>query len=221
MSSPQRYPTNDELDYERRKAAGFPGLGVPGNQSKGEVTELKTAFAVEGNDTSAYIGVTQDRMTYANSTEQPLAAEDGTEKDREHRLLDQQVLVVPRPAQPEVKQTGGGGSSQEPVYTALSGESFSAEIAKPPTTEKVDATETTAGPADDSGQVEVGVEGGSTGEKVEEAQKDTNVAAAAASPAPSSLSGEGEDTESTGEEKEPVRTPAPAKKAATTPKQNS
>lgn len=216
-----RYPTNDELDYQRRKEAGFPGLGVPANESKGEVTALQTQFAVEGNDTSAYIGVTSDRMTYASETEQPLLAQGSTDSDaevaREDRVLSQEYLVAPSGPTPEGNQTGGGGSTQETLLTATSGEALSSEIAKPPSTEKVPADEAAPGtPTDDSGQVEKGTFEGSTGETVSESEEDKTVVSASASPAPSGLSGEGENTEATGSEKEPVRTPAPAKKASST-----
>jgi hypothetical protein len=196
MTSPQRYPTNDELDYERRAALGFPGLGVPGNDSKGVVTDLQTQFAVEGNETANYIGVTPDRMTYANSTEQPLAAAEGVELTREERLVTQEVLVAPATPAPEGKQTGGGGSSQETIYTATSGERFSATIANPPTTETVSADETTAGPADEEGNVEVGTPGGSSGETVSDAAAEETQVAPEASSSVAQTETTEEDTDS-------------------------
>jgi hypothetical protein len=180
-----RYPTRDELDYARRREAGFPSAGVPLNAGKGVVTELQTAFAVEGNDTTAYQGVTVERMTYANDTEQPLAAQEGVELDREEALIKQPTLVAPVVPTPQVEQTDGGGSSVETIYTATSGERFSAEIAEPVETEKVPAEEGTgAQPTDDSSQVEKGVSGGSSGQTVSdaEAQKIEVTDSAAATP---------------------------------------
>jgi len=179
-----RYPTRDELDYARRKEAGFPSAGVPLNAGKGVVTELQTAFAVEDNDTTAYQGVTVERMTYANETEQPLAAQEGVELDREEALIQQPTLVAPNVPTPKVEQTDGGGSSVETLYTATSGERFSAEIANPPETEKVDAQAGQGSVADDSGQVEKGVSGGSSGQTVSEseAEKIEVVSSAATTP---------------------------------------
>jgi hypothetical protein len=182
-SGATRYPTNDELDYERRKALGFPSFVAPINQSKGVVSEVQTQFAVEDNDTTNYLGVTSERMTYANSTEQPLAAEEGVELDREEALVSQPVLVTPKVPVPEVQQTDGGGSTQEPLYTSLSGTRFSAEIAEPTTTEQVPVGETAAVPTEPGADtVEVGVSGGSTGQTVSEAEADTVTVAPEAGP---------------------------------------
>lgn len=168
MSEPQRYPTRDELDYAARKEAGFPGLGVPATQSQGVVTALNPPYAVEDNDTSAYLGVAPEYMTYAEDLNKPFKAEgsadDEAEVAREEKLISQTPLVAPRPATPEANQTEGGGSTQETVGTALSGENFSSEIAKPVETETVEVPT-----ADGTGQLEVGVSGGSTGQTTQEA----------------------------------------------------
>jgi hypothetical protein len=164
-----RYPTRDELDYKARREAGFPGLGVPAMQSRGVVTSLNPPFAVEDNDTSAYLGVASEYMTYAEDLNKPFKAEGSADEDaevaREEKLLTQTPLVAPLPEQPEAEQTQGGGSLQETVGTALSGENFSSEVAKPVETKQVSAEESPTGV-----QGEVGEFQGSTGQTVQEAK---------------------------------------------------
>lgn len=65
----------------------------------GETVDADTAgaprdFTVEGNDTSAYIGVDAEYQTYGDPTQQPMLAEDGPEQVTEERFLDS--LAVPK-----------------------------------------------------------------------------------------------------------------------------
>jgi hypothetical protein len=88
--TPTRWPSNAELDLEaRRKAA---------DESQGEAGDVYAPFAVEGNDTSAYVGVSPEYMTYSNETEKPLRAEEGVEADLEAEALDSPSPVL-QPAQ--------------------------------------------------------------------------------------------------------------------------
>ena len=182
MSEPKRYPTRDETDYLARKEAGFPGLGVPAQQSKGVVTSLNPPFAVEDNDTSAYIGVAPEYMTYAEDLNKPFKAEGSAEGDdasaevaREEKLLKSTPLVQPRAEQPEAEQTEGGGSTQETIGTALSGENFSSEVANPVETKQVSAEDSPTGVAG-----EIAEPGGSSGQTVQESESEARVTEEAA-----------------------------------------
>lgn len=77
--TPTRWPSNAELDLEARQKAA--------DQEQGEVGEVYAPFAVEGNDTSGYVGVSPEYMTYANETDKPLRSEEGVEKDLEDKAL--------------------------------------------------------------------------------------------------------------------------------------
>lgn len=60
-----------QLDLEARREANY--------QRAAEVTgDAGSPYAVEGNDTTAYLGVDTDRRTYASDTEKPLKG-DGLE----------------------------------------------------------------------------------------------------------------------------------------------
>ena len=214
-----RFPTRDELDYAERKAAGFPGLGVPSQASKGVVTSLQAPFAVEDNDTSAYVGVAPEYMTYAEDLNKPFKAEGGVEQELEDKLIEQPTLVSPVVVD-EGNPTEGGGSSQEVVFTALSGENFSSEVAEPLTTEKVDAGPGQQGVADDSGKVEVGVSGGSTGQTIGDAEEQrlTELAEKTGGSTPQQQAETGDATGAPASSQ--VGTPSPVKKT-TAPKQSS
>lgn len=127
--TPKRFPTTDELDYKRRQEEGDP---TPPARLVGGVTAVHSPYAVNGNDTSAYVGVSPEYMTYANETEKPLRAASGVEKERE----DAALADVPVVAQAAVSKldgnhaTQGGGSSTDLVYTQHSGEDFTAKEAE-------------------------------------------------------------------------------------------
>lgn len=95
----------------------------------GRVSSNDTPYAVDGNETGDYVGVSPEYMTYANETEKPLRAEGGVEKDLEDEVLGQDHLVA-KVEPHKGTQTQGGGSMFETVTTATSGENHSATVAK-------------------------------------------------------------------------------------------
>ena len=147
MAKPTRTPSTDELDYQRRLDENF----APETRSTtGEPVEVYAPFAVEGNDTSGYVGVSPEYMTYASETEKPMRAKSGVEAKREERALDS-VPVVAAPATSDLDadtSTQGGGNSSDLIYTASSGEKFTAKKA-------VAAGEGGEAPATEDGEQEV------------------------------------------------------------------
>lgn len=130
MADTKRYPSSDELDYQRRQESGE----VPARISTtGEPVTVHAPYAVEDNDTSAYVGVNPEYMTYANDTEKPLRAEGGVEGDREAAVFDSPPAVgLPSPnSTDEDTATAGSGASSDLVYTATSGEGYTATKVEP------------------------------------------------------------------------------------------
>lgn len=124
----ERWPSNAELALAER-------LDVDDNErvsnlqgSPGTVSEVNDRYAVEDNDTSGYVGVSAEYMTYANDTEKPLRAEEGPEAELEKQLLG--GGLVAKVDVPDGAQTQGGGSTYESVYTATSGEDHSSKVAR-------------------------------------------------------------------------------------------
>lgn len=133
--APQRTPSSDELDYQRRLDENF---APEVRSTTGEPVEVYAPFTVEDNDTSAYVGVSPEYMTYADDTHKPLRADGGVEADREARIFDT-VPVVATPATEVFDQdtsTQGAGASSDLVYTAASGEGFTAQKAEAPAEEE-------------------------------------------------------------------------------------
>lgn len=117
-------PPTSQVDLERRLSDDYRSpLDISGSVS--DPDEVNAPYAVEDNDTSAYIGVSPEYMTYANETEKPLNAQKGVLKKLEEKARQGSAVgeVAPR----ESKQTLGGGSNRELVYSATSGEDFTAE----------------------------------------------------------------------------------------------
>lgn len=83
-------------------------------------------YKVEGNDTSAYVGVDADRMTYANDTEKPLEG-DGIEAKVAKALLSDN-FAYGEDEEPKREQTLGSGSSEPVVYPVVSGENVKTEF---------------------------------------------------------------------------------------------
>lgn len=91
--------------------------------------QVVAQYAVEGNDTSAYVGVNQEYMNYANETEKPLLAEEGSaERYFEDQLTSSKKFAVA--AVPGSNQTEGGGSSVPLLYPDVSGENYVNEPVK-------------------------------------------------------------------------------------------
>lgn len=132
MADTQRYPSSAELDLKARQESGE----VPARRSvTGEPTTVYSPYATENTDTSAYVGVNPEYMTYANDTEKPLRADDGVEKALEEVVLDGSKVVVGGTAQTATDAdttTGGSGASSDLVYTGSSGEKFTAVKAPAP-----------------------------------------------------------------------------------------
>lgn len=127
MPKQQRFPTTGELELEARLKSG--DVSSPIRRLESDVAqpaEVYAPFAVEGNDTTDYVGVSPEYMTYASDTEKPSRAKAGALKEAEAVVLDNPTPVA-APKKTEVQHTAGGGSSQELVYTATSGEGYAAQ----------------------------------------------------------------------------------------------
>lgn len=123
-------PTS-QVDLEERLARDFKTSNPlnPATETDDPVVDPAQVYApykVEDNDTSAYVGVSPEYMTYANDTEKPLAAEEGPEADAEELLL--KGSAVGKDADPESNETLGGGSNGELLYPASSGENWQSEV---------------------------------------------------------------------------------------------
>lgn len=123
----ERWPSEAELaQKERLEQDDTERVGAL-QGSPGTVSEVNDRYAVEDNDTSGYVGVSSEYMTYANDTEKPLRAEEGVEAELEDKLL--RGGLVSKVAVGDGKQTQGGGSTYESVTTATSGDGFSSKVA--------------------------------------------------------------------------------------------
>lgn len=114
-----RWPSNAELDLQRRLDEE--------KQQAGEAPSTGRDVAVEGNDTSDYVGVSPEYMTYANETEKPLRADGGPEEVLEDRVLERVAGAVASTERREGKSTQGGGSVTPTLYAATSGDSVQPE----------------------------------------------------------------------------------------------
>lgn len=104
-----------QTDLEARHEADY---GNPTVQTDPNLTNAP--YAVEDNDTSAYVGVDPDRMTYANETEKPLRSDDSLEDEVSKEMLS--GYAFGRDEEPEGQQTLGSGSSSPVVAVTTSGE---------------------------------------------------------------------------------------------------
>lgn len=110
-----------QTDLEARREADF---GNPTVETDPNVTNAP--YAVEDNDTSAYVGVDPDKMTYANDTEKPLRGEDSVEDEVASDMLAGYAYGTD--AKVEGQQTLGSGSSSPVVAVTTSGESVTHAI---------------------------------------------------------------------------------------------
>lgn len=148
MPTPKRTPSTSELALK----AQLESDEVPARRNtRGEPVEVNAPYAVKGNDTSAYVGVDPSYMTYASDTEKPLRADGGVEAQVEEMVLDGSKFGVAAK-----KETGvdadttqvGSGSSSDSIYTAYSGEGFTAEkVVAKPAEEPADSTPVEEPPA--------------------------------------------------------------------------
>lgn len=128
-----------QLDLEERLARQNEPVRV--NLEEDDVLnpeKVVAPYKVEDNDTSAYRGVSPEYMTYADDRQKPFDAEEGVWADAEKAMTQGSAVSKPAPVL-EPKPTVGGGSSQEVVYSATSGEGYTAELVD---REKVHAEET-------------------------------------------------------------------------------
>jgi len=149
---PTRWPSSEEVAYEARRAEGF------ASESRGGVVQpvdVYAPFAVEGNDTTNFVGVSPEYMTYAGVGGQPLRADGGVLAEVEGDIFDNPPVVKVAAPPAESTATQGAGTSSEPVYTATSGQGFTAALAVPEgesqpenPVETEENPEGTAGPAD-------------------------------------------------------------------------
>lgn len=126
-------PSRAQRDLEERHAAGY--LPVQVDNTKNDVANpevVNDGYAVEGNDTSAYLGVSPEYMTYANETDQPRRATEGVEAE----VLDHLQAGTPTVFRTEVPSTDRpaevGGQRFENLNTAVSGSGYSSELSDRP-----------------------------------------------------------------------------------------
>jgi hypothetical protein len=123
-------PPRSQVDLKERLESDFGGTGgvtSPLDSDDDAVNPLKQQdqFAVEGNDTSAYKGVSEEYRTYANDTEKPYPFE-GVEADAV-KLQTEDMYAVSKGVTREGEQTLGGGSNFETVTSHESGEDVQPE----------------------------------------------------------------------------------------------
>ncbi len=113
-------PPTSQVDLKRRlEQDGVAGEHpLDSDDDSVNPTKQRDLFAVEGNDTDHYIGVSEEYRTYANDTEKPYPFE-GAEGDEVKRQMD--VYAVGKPVVAETEHTKGGGSTYETVTTHESG----------------------------------------------------------------------------------------------------
>lgn len=104
-------PSNQELYL--KSLAENDGAFVPGEAGQDR------SFVVEGNDTSAYVGVSPEYANYANETEKPHRAADGPEAAAEAKIIDGDMSATdptPEPEaepEPEPEPTPEGSAAKE------------------------------------------------------------------------------------------------------------
>lgn len=113
-----------QVDAEEREAEL---KGDRRDSESGTGFEATRNVAVEDNDTSAYVGVSSEYMTYAGVQNQPFAAEEGAEKAREDRILGRAAGAVGSDPEHKGQQTQGGGSNLPTVYSHTSGDNVTPE----------------------------------------------------------------------------------------------
>jgi len=172
-------PTS-QMDLERRLDEGFLPEGARRNNTEDEVLNPEVVVApykVEGNDTSGYLGVSSEYMTYANETEKPLTATEGPEAES-LKLAQAGVAGVRKfKGVDNTPATEVGVGAAETLNTAVSGEGFSAAL--------VDA------PKDEVHSFVAGVEGPSGSQSTQ-----TVTPAAVSTPGPATKTGTGQSRKS-------------------------
>jgi hypothetical protein len=123
------------VDLEARLERDHLPAGLLVDNTEDEVRnpeKVVAPYAVEGNDTSGYRGVSQEYMTYANETEKPHTPDEGPEAEAQKRLelgvadVRKTVGLKSEPA------TEVGVTDTETLNTAVSGEGYSAKLVDAP-----------------------------------------------------------------------------------------
>lgn len=111
-----------ELAAQEGPSEDAPRATVWGDAVDGRGNVL-SPYAVEDNDLSAYVGVNPEYATYANETERPFRAEEGTaERYFEDQLTSPRKFAVG--AGVVSNPTEGGGSTVPLLYPDVSGEGY-------------------------------------------------------------------------------------------------
>lgn len=88
--------------------------------------QVYAPYATEETETADYVAVSPEYMTHAGVAGQPMASEEGAEKDLEDKLKS--GSVVRQKPDTSGYQLDGSGSVDELVTSATSGENFTAEV---------------------------------------------------------------------------------------------
>lgn len=120
---------NSQKDLELRLAAGHDPKKFAAAAAAADTEAQAVSYAVEGNDTSGYIGVSPEYATYANDTEKPLQAEEGVESDLEDNLT-QPTRVNKITQEVANRQIEGVGSTDPLIYSETSGSVFETQEVK-------------------------------------------------------------------------------------------
>lgn len=121
-------PPTSQVDLEERLARD--NMPVPVDFEGDPVLnpeKVYAPYAVEGNDLSAYRGVSPEYMTYSDDTSKPFAAEGGPEEKAEKLAVEGMAVGQLAPSK-ESNPTVGGGSTVESIHSAFSGEGFTSEV---------------------------------------------------------------------------------------------
>lgn len=120
---------NSQKDLELRLKAGhdpkkFAELAA---ERDGLNSSTQTSFAVEGNDTSAYIGVSPEYATYSDSAFKPMRGDGGPEEEAvDKNTVNLRVNKIVKPV--ESQQVEGVGSTDPLIYSETSGSVWKTEV---------------------------------------------------------------------------------------------
>jgi hypothetical protein len=126
-------PSAAAVDLAARHEAGYRPI-VEKNTDNDILNPEKTVtpYAVEGNDTSAYLGTSPEYMNYATPGDQPHRVTEGAEADVLDYLQSGMPGVYKTQDVSDEVATQVGGQSVEHINTATSGEDFSSELVDKP-----------------------------------------------------------------------------------------
>lgn len=126
-------PSRAQRDLEQRHATGYRQVEV--DNTKDDVANpevVNSQYAVEGNDTSGYLGVSEEYMTYANETDKPGTPEEGVEAEVLEHLQSGVPGVYKTEAPKDVLVAQVSGQRDQNLNTATSGESYSSTLVDRP-----------------------------------------------------------------------------------------